>query len=406
MPKKLLTFLGTTPYKPCVYELNGQHSKVVSFVQEALATTLCQDWTKEDQICVFLTKEAKASNWDNGLNLILEKLSLSCKVEGIDNFKEGFGESQIQENFDLIFQTLQPNDEVWLDITNAFRSIPVFALVLLNYARFLKDIHIKAIYYGAFESLGVPAHQIDLSIPNPADRVVPIIDLKKLVDLQQWTNAANDFLKHGNALELAKLSKEQNQDEFAACLDAITGAFSVVCGKEIVEGDIFLNFSNALQGLQARSPELEAILNKVDKAFKDFGSNDLLNGFRAAQWCLQHQLYQQGITILRETILSFICTEAGLPTDEYYGRRYVETAFNCFGRDQADWRVESSEINTIERIIHSTRLAEYAGVYQDLSHKYRNDINHGGFLKKAKPAADFEQALSKHIQQLKQLHNF
>ena len=123
MPRKiLLSFLGTTPYKPCIYELGSEQSEVVSFVQEALAKIVCKNWSAADQICIFLTDEAKAKNWEAGLQQKMKQHNLACQIKPVDKFKEGFGEQQIQENFELIFKELEYGDEVWLDITNAFRS--------------------------------------------------------------------------------------------------------------------------------------------------------------------------------------------------------------------------------------------------------------------------------------------
>lgn len=414
MPRKLLTFLGIADYKQCIYTLDDAQSPVVHYVQEALAGLICKDWTAADSIYVFLTPDAEKKNWQNDqhpdLALAasrLEHLQLACHIKPITEFTEGFGTAQIQSNFRLIYDNLEEGDEIWLDITNAFRSIPFFAAVLLNYAQFLKKIKVKAIYYGAFEALGVPAFEIEKKIPIHEDRRVPLIDLSSLIELQNWTNAANDFLTHGNAKELSRIAEQQGHKELAQALKEVTNAFAVVRGREIVKGTIFENLEQALQDLRSEDAILDSILDKLSTAFQKFRSEDILNGFRAAEWCHKHQLYQQGITIVREAIVSLICREANLPDDDYNnGRSFAEMAFNCYGKPPHTWRVHADKKLLIQSIIDHTTLSKHLDIYKNLSYVYRNDINHGGFLSSAKPANEFADALAGAIEQLRKIHNF
>ena len=78
-------------------------------------------------------------------------------------------------------------------------------IVLLNYAKALKDIQIKQISYGAFEVLGGPI-SVKENYPNPKDRVVPILDLTSFAALQDWTLAAFDFKAYGEIQRLTDLS--------------------------------------------------------------------------------------------------------------------------------------------------------------------------------------------------------
>jgi|APTNR8051073442_1049403.scaffolds.fasta_scaffold01966_7 hypothetical protein len=413
MSKKLLTFLGTSQYKECVYAYDGWHSPVVRFVQEALAARICADWGPNDAICVFLTSDAQTKNWGGtpddapekqpGLAWQLQQLGLPCEVKPISGFREGMNEADIWENFNLIYEQLKPGDQVWLDITNAFRSIPVFTSVLMSYAQFLADIEVQGIFYGAFEALG-PAYDIESRIPNPADRVAPIVNIFSVIELQAWTNAANDFLIHGNARKLARLSGQRGYTELEQALTDVTNAFSVVRGKEIISGTLFSRLRAELNriGEAQATPALAPILKKVSDAFDSFGENDLNNGLKAVRWCYEHQLYQQGITILRELIISIICRESGLPDDDRkQGRQVVETAFNVFGRSRDEWELPKGiDPDQLGSIIENTSLHQFVRVYKHLSHQYRNDINHAGMLKDAKPASAFIKVLRESLDEV------
>ena len=45
MAKVMFAFLGTQNYLPCNYLLNDEKVSDVRFVQEAIASLFCKDWT-------------------------------------------------------------------------------------------------------------------------------------------------------------------------------------------------------------------------------------------------------------------------------------------------------------------------------------------------------------------------
>jgi CRISPR-associated Csx2 family protein len=413
--KVLLSFLGATEYKRCVYYFDINKSyPVVRFVQEAIAQEICTSWAETDVIYVFLTEEAQKQNWlgkipaYNGIGLKhqFEMLKLPCQIKPILGFKEGLGEEQIWQNFKLIFECLQEKDEIWLDITNAFRSIPLFAAVLVHYAKFLKQIETKSVYYGAFEALGVPAYKVEEAIPDETKRLVPILNLSNILDLQAWTTAANDFLSHGNSAELKRLSVlKMPHSTLASDLDAFTNALATVRGKQIENGAIFQNVKIAIEALTPAEDThpLNALLRKINEELDAFQTNDLENGIRAVEWCLKHHLIQQGITLLQEAIATMLCAVMRLPKDNYArGRKHIYNAFNCFLILEIDWKgVNAAKI----RQIHAEPLfLQLEPAYNRLK-KFRNDINHGGYLSDAEEYSAFEPILKTSLEEVKRLLN-
>ncbi|MDR0753771.1 MAG: TIGR02221 family CRISPR-associated protein, partial [Prevotellaceae bacterium] len=198
--KIFLSFLGTNDYVECVYSYKDYHSAVVKFVQSALIDMCCKEWGKDDEILIFTTEEALNKNW--------EKLGQECKarisMKNID-IPNGKDEEEIWKIFEIIYNQLENNDELYVDITHSFRSIPLLASSLLQYAKSLKNISVQAIYYGAFDTLG-NARDIKIRIPNPTDRIVPIFDLNAFSKIQDWSVAANDFICYGNTQRLCELT--------------------------------------------------------------------------------------------------------------------------------------------------------------------------------------------------------
>ncbi|MBL7815770.1 MAG: TIGR02221 family CRISPR-associated protein [Saprospiraceae bacterium] len=440
MPKVLLSFIGRNKYERCVY-VNPQtqeQSPVVRFVTEAICVLNCQNWTENDRIFIFLTPDARTANWlgkayENdpddtlGLKERLNNLGLKAKIEPIE-IKEGFDETEIWANFQTIFDCINERDAIYLDITNAFRSIPIFATTLMNYTEFLKKgVNLKAIYYGIFEKLG-PVYEVVKKYPNPADRLVPILDLKSIVELQDWTSAANDFLQHGNATALAKqaeMAKFPSSREFAVNLNALTGAFSTVRGKKMTTGLVFSDLRQNIQDIERDAPRpLKPILEKINAELQPFQSDDILNGFRAIEWCLNHKLYQQGITLMREAIVSYIGHKLGLDFSNKNERAIVEKAFTIqlqklpphptpqivqkALRQFTPPRGLSAEdfVNGITLVCRNPTFRALHPIYTEISYEYRNDINHGGYMSDAKESDEFVLILFRKYDELKKIIAF
>ena len=162
--KVFLSFLGTGNYKECKYVCQEKgESKIVKYVQEAILDLYAKDFSKNDIAYIFLTKDAEEKHWEKLMDKIGEK---PFSIQAITNVPEGYSEIEIWNIFQILYDKLEEEDEVILDVTHGFRSLPMLGIVLLNYARSLKKIKIQHILYGAFESLG-PAYNIEERIPDP-----------------------------------------------------------------------------------------------------------------------------------------------------------------------------------------------------------------------------------------------
>ena len=414
----LITFLGNNKYLKCRYRFPDKTSEVVRFVQEAICANLCANWSAHDCIYIFMTEGERGSrvtNWEGanykddptdqeGLGAKLQKLNLCCQV--VDKtIPEGFTDKDNQLIFSNIYDVLTNGDHVHLDITNAFRSIPMFGSVLVNYASFLlNDVVIDSVMYGAFEALG-SAFAIQQQYPNPADRIAPILYLTEMVRLQEWTIAANDFIYHGNTRQLAKLSERQGFSNLSAILANIGGAFSTVRGAELENAQLFSNLVAELNNIENRveSEAMKRVLGKLQKELSKFTQPNVVNGFYAAEWCLNHNLIQQGITLLQETIISYICTQTGYNKQVYQAnRKLIADAMNCYPLPEKKWlNVNPAIIKTIHA--HPSFMG-LEPAYNALK-AYRNDINHGGAEIGARKYRLFESKLRQSLNSVKAFLN-
>src|SRR5690625_1692057 len=182
--KVFISFLGTGRYKPCVYKSHdGEKSRVVEYVQEAILDLYCREYGEGDKAFFFLTQQAEKQHWDKLEGVLGER---EFQIVPVKNLPDGHTEKEIWDIFELVYSHLEEEDRVILDVTHGFRSLPMLQIVLLNYARSLKNITVEHILYGAFESLGIPLFKIDEEIPDPADREVPILNLTSFSAIQSW----------------------------------------------------------------------------------------------------------------------------------------------------------------------------------------------------------------------------
>lgn len=398
MAKVFLSFLGTTNYQPCSYRYQTKEVPDVRFVQEATIKTFCADWEPEDRFLIFTTPKAKEKNWEDnghkdnrgtcvllqGLQTRLSKLLPHNQVMAV-HIPEGKTQEEIWEIFQKIIDQLQEGDEVVFDITHGFRSIPLLAIVVLSYARVMKNITIRGIYYGAFEAA--------------SNGSAPIFDLTEFDVLLEWTTALDRFLKAGDAslaCELAKSEVKKKKREIRgadprlAAFNHVTkklGDFSLALAtcRGLLLSDVASELKKSLKssvGLPGMRPYIP-LLQKVQRELDNFPGDHVRDGLAAAQWCADHNLVQQGLTILQETLISyFTVTILKDDLNNLTSRTLVNQALKIFLKalPQAEW-AEPAKSNPHKVTPIVDALQNFPGMAQILSNlgNDRNDINHAGY---------------------------
>ncbi len=425
MARIFMSFLGTNRYVEAHYRLGKDISALTPFVQEALTGFFCKDWGPQDRLVFFLTTEAQKKNWEDGgnfpegLKTRLKKLGLSAKEEPVP-FTEGYSEEEIRKNFLTVVDRLQDGDEVIFDITHSFRSLPMLNLVALNYARVLKKIYIRGIYYGAFEVLGNP-RDVQEKIP-PEERIAPVFDLTSYALLLDWSFAVEEFVRYGLAERLYDLvqgeirpilKRSRGQDEKASSLRSITQGLKnlalniYTCRCQAIEN---IRLSSDFYGeislddfLPAFAPLIGRIKHKVEPFFTE---DPWEKALAAVKWCLAHNLVQQGYTILEEATVTELCRLAGLKGSDKKNRNFVSSllAMNAQKRPSEEWQGELGR----RREEGLALQKKWGKALQDLAKAFasladvRNDINHCGCRSGAKQASALIQELEQHYQAIRE----
>jgi hypothetical protein len=269
---------------------------------------------------------------------------------------------------------------------------------LINYVKFLKNTTVKKIYYGAFEKLGYS--YVVKKIPVK-ERFAPVLDLTAFSELQDWTSAANDFTNFGNVNKLTKISKNEMLNDL---LLKFSRNFATCRGIDLIEGSTANRLSQTINDIQTNNlskpfiPIFEEIKFKVEQ-FKL--NEEIKNGLKTVKYCIDHNLTQQGITLLAEFIITYILIIINEDWKNTINRDSVSGCLNINKRElfnltllderltkkcceggltkeqKNDILSKQAEIaDKVFELPFKKKLSN--NVYKKLSQGSRNDINHAG----------------------------
>ncbi|MGG5461213.1 TIGR02221 family CRISPR-associated protein [Clostridium sp. B9] len=403
MARKFISVLGAGKYSICNY-CYGDEIVKNRYIQKALTDIFCKDWTKTDKVIVFTTKEAEKNNWfgnleEGALSLSEELSSINADVSNIE-IPKGDNEEKQWELFEIIFNSLENEDEVIVDITNGFRTIPMFLIIILSYAKVLKNIKVLGIYYGAYE---------DRKLNEEGVEVTPIFDLTMYDLLMDITNGINTFLKTGNSTILTELCNEinnqayRNNDKSLKNMNMTVKSLNnfakaiMTCRGNIMIGDkdksIYWAYKQMEENLNQYensedmlSKALNPLFEKVKEETKNFDDIDVVkNGISTVEWCIKKGFIQQGITALEETIKTFTCIYINkrLNKDfDVYEEEHREAICNTILNSQRFEITEKEKYyELIIEILNSGIIPESLLTLEIQISDLRNDANHFGMRK-------------------------
>ena len=330
MAKVLISFLGTgslekgkseidmrsaREYRKACYHLGERNLGEFPFVAAALSSahqvdkviligTVHSMWEEvyryfsekngreiDEHAYLSVAEYCESANADSPLELPykseIENAVGNAKIEII---RYGVTEEEISENISIILKLsgqFSSGDEVIVDITHSFRSLPMLIMNLLIYMKNVgrKKINISHIYYGMLEIAREKGY-------------APIIDLRKISELSDWITGAYSFSQYGNAYKVAELLQDTDS--------------SMSSRLKKFSDELNLNHLDALEkevsNLRAMknnayaSPLAEMVVKPVvDDFLSSFGvvkDNHALFQFRIASWQFEHKNYGSSLLSL------------------------------------------------------------------------------------------------------------
>ncbi|HXG41395.1 MAG TPA: TIGR02221 family CRISPR-associated protein [Dehalococcoidia bacterium] len=182
---KAISFLGTSVYQTVTYvwqDAVGEYTCTTHLFPEAVAKIF-----QPEQLVIMATPEVQKHN---NIRTLSQRLGDLVRLVPIP---EGRTEAELWEIFDRCVQVVGEEEELLLDITHAFRSLPLVVFVVATFLRRTKNVNVRYIVYGGFESRRPLREPV-----NPSDRA-PIFDLTPLLELVDWLSGIEFFLQHGDA---------------------------------------------------------------------------------------------------------------------------------------------------------------------------------------------------------------
>lgn len=259
----------------------------------------------------------------------------------------GINQAHIQKNSDIILgieKYLNTGDKLLVDITHGFRSLPLYLLNSLLYLKQVssKNVTIEHITYGMLDVISELGH-------------APIVDLKGLMEVQDWITGAYAFKEYGHAYKLAELMESENKS-LASNLRTFSNTMSL----------------NYLQGIADMIPQLQEPSNLSNKAdlivtpvLKEFKKKlgqqpekMSLFQYNLAKWHFDHMDYSSSFIALTESIISYVCEAEGKDPKEKNFRDYAKD--DIFNNDEyKDLIPIFNSINDCRKeIAHSIRGAD------------------------------------------------
>lgn len=225
--------------------------------------------------------------------------------------KYGLDKEENEYNIKQLFsieQLLDQGDELYIDISHSFRSLPI---VLTNVLNFIvensdKDISISNISYGMFE------------VSNEMKGLTPIVNLSVISELQDNIKAAHELKEYGNAYLFAEQiplqSKVFNDFTENISINNLAG----------IQGSV-----KRMMGLKDDDySELQKnILPKVIEEIKSrFKNAKIASQFQLAiaKWMFDNKKIGYAYIALSEGIITKICEDKEIDSKKYHNREYAK----------------------------------------------------------------------------------
>lgn len=410
--KVFISFLGTSNYVTCKYTIGGLVSYPVRFVQEALIAHLCKNWNETDRIYVFCTSKektgeagSKEANWlDDGqekiveeieriglahrLNDLKEQTGLKPQIEEVD-IEAGFSEEEIWGIFQTVYSKLEPNDEIYFDVTHAFRSIPLFSVVLFNYSKFMLGTKIVSIQYGAFEKLG-PAYKVR-EIPIEK-RVAQVIDLTNIVRLQEYNQLANDLKEYGKVKQLGEMvggTQERVSDstirDLSTSIKRLDEYIATIDLQNIHKGAYMAAFRNNYKGSKKKFvAPIRNILDELYQETAEFEAKQSWKNLEAAiNWTILHDMLAQTYPLTEE----YICLRLSHVFDDVKPKEFSRKKYRTFISDimgmpeesfqNQQWGGSLIDYPDVANVLAQEAIIRELRPLYDIIRQVRNSLAHG-----------------------------
>lgn len=376
----ILSFIGVSTYEKTTYLWHGESCEA-SYAQVAMTHLL-----DPDRLLIGMTEEAR--------DVHEEALRKRIDFDRLD-IPKGRTEGEWWTLFETITRTIPENANLTIDVTHSFRSVSVVALAVSLYLQAASEVDIRRVIYGAYDEA------------DSSDET-PFLDLTPFLTIVEWSVAARQFLRDGNARKLSSLMKEVQNEAWredadikpehsqtaASLLQSLTRDLSLLRTQDVLgssagdDGDPLIQALDKVRedvdSVDALQP-LGVLLGRVRdrlaplRASNPFNSEGFAAQVETMRFLVQTGQLQQALTLARELMVSYEAHRLGYdpaPTprsnDEWTAREVAEEGLNRLAKTDKDQRTREG-----------TRRADLWSKLIDA----RNDVNHAGMTSHPTPGS-------------------
>lgn len=214
----------------------------------------------------------------------------------------GINEDELWSNFEKFLEIskyIEDGDELYLDITHSFRSLALMSFVMTQFASSIseKNFKIAGVYYGMFE------HSSETE-----DKTTPIVDIKILLEIQEWIKAIDAIKKYSDFDLLVNLLDdvgiEKNVTNTFIQLNNTIEMSNMAAMKQFIQTaskkiSLISNSENKIVKLLA--PEISKLVDELNhEKMSDFQ-------FALAKWFYRNKNYASSYLALSEGIITKTC---------------------------------------------------------------------------------------------------
>jgi len=255
------------------------------------------------------------------------------------------------------------------------------------------------------------------------DRDAPIFDLSSLNALQDWTIGVNDFINLGNTDKIKNLTEQtinpimrstRGKDVAASSLKNLSNKLedftkiqSCCRGADLCDVNVE-NIKKVIQKVKEEEnliPPFKPLLDKIEEQLEPFVSDNISKGIECVEWLFRNGQYQQSITMLQETVISFFLEKDKRNITCKKEREIITSIIAVISREipQKNW----------SSILIDNNITMDSNLYKIIDSKpeviknmdslsgIRNDINHGGMKRDKGDSALNYKPLLKRYEELK-----
>ena len=257
----------------------------------------------------------------------MEDIEKSIGDAKIVLIRYGLNDDEIDENVKrilLLDSSFNTGDELIIDITHAFRSLPLMIMNLLIYLKNVsrRNIRISHIYYAMLEVL----QENNLKY---GEKYAPIVDLRNILSLNDWIIGSYSFSQYGNAYKISELLDNIDRD-MANRLRSFSDEMNLN-HIDAIEEETKKMRSLKNKEYKSKLPELivKPVIDDFLKTFR-IDDNHALFQFKLAEWQYKHMNYAASLISLMESMITWVCLQEKLNWRDYQDREKAKEKIKAY----------------------------------------------------------------------------